>query len=166
MKHITYLALVLFGFIFSGCGDINEFTPTVSNPDVEWKLLYVTSPSPTYYQSTVDYPEKFTYTIDENSRTIQFKHTVHNDKRAVLKPTVTVLNTSYGVVIDLLYKETTNTINNNAVVVSATTFTHNFNYSQKGGGIYKNIIVKTRFEYPTAGFYVWQYTQDDRTISF
>ena len=73
MKNFSYLIILLFSITLASCGDINEFTPTVENPNANWKLSWFTSNSPIPYTSTQDYPKVFKWSIDKtNKQTSEF----------------------------------------------------------------------------------------------
>lgn len=145
MKNFSYLIILLFSISLTSCGDINEFTPKVENPDAEWKLSFANS-FMDYFTTRNDKPLAFTYSIDETNKRITIFHRVHNDARAILRPNVTV--TDNGTVIDIVYVESSPALISGAFVEGSTEFTHNFTYSQKGRGTGARIMVRVRFEYP------------------
>jgi len=145
MKNFSYLIVLLFSIVLSSCGDMNEFTPVVQNPDADWKLTFSNS-FMDYFTTRTDKPLAFTYSLDETNKRITIFHRVHNDARAVLRPNVTI--TDNGTVIDIVYVESSPGVISGAYVEGSTEFTHNFTYSQKGRGAGAKIMVRVRFEYP------------------
>lgn len=145
MKNFSYFVIFLFSLAIVGCGDINEFTPTVVSPDAEWKLVYTNSISD-YFTTRLDKPVDFRYSIDETNKKITIFQRVHNDARAILKPNITV--TDNGTVIDIVYVESSPGVISGAFVEGSSEFTHNFTYSAKGRGTGAPVLVRVRYEYP------------------
>ncbi len=145
MKNFSYLIVLLFSITLASCGDMNEFTPKVENPDADWKLTFTNS-FMDYFTTRTEKPVAFTYSIDETNRKIAIFHRVHNDARAILRPNVTI--TDNGTVIDIVYLESSPALISGAFVEGSSEFIHNFNYSQKGRGAGARIMVRVRYEYP------------------
>lgn len=145
MKNFSYLIVLLFSITLASCGDMNEFTPKVVNPDADWKITFTNS-FMTYFTTNTAKPQEFTPSINESNGSFSIFHRVHNDARAELKPMVTI--TDNGTVIDIVYTESSPALISGAYTPGATEFTHNFTYAQKGRGTGGKIMVRVRFDYP------------------
>ncbi len=162
MKNFSYLIILLFSITLASCGDINEFTPTVENPNANWKLSWFTSNSPIPYTSTQDYPKAFKGSIDKTNKQIIIDQTIHVEKKAA-KWNLDVRTTNNDTKIEITYtqKDTVNTfVNTN---LSALVYKHFINYSEIGRGTGESIPVKVRIIYTEA---IGTNSEDNYTITF
>lgn len=163
MKNFSYLIILLFSITLVGCGDINEFTPTVQAPDASWKLSYFTSNSIIPYISTQSYPQNIKWSIDKASKMITIDQTIHVEKKASgwLQDVKTTNNDTR---IEITYTQI-DTVNTQVLGnYGALVFKHFINYSEIGRGNGASIPVKVRTVYRTPS--VGSNTEDNYTISF
>ena len=149
MKNFSYLIILLFSITLASCGDINEFTPTVENPDAEWKLSHLTSPQGSPSTPASSFPESFKAKLSNNNRTLTITHNFHDDSRAWFDPNPTVIpvNTPTGLHIDIVYKQISNSPQSTPAVLQNFPWTHTFNVSEVGRGKYAKFNVKVRRTY-------------------
>jgi hypothetical protein len=162
MKNFSYLIVLLFSITLASCGDMNEFTPKVENPDVAWKLSYYTSFNPDYATSNITLPASFKWSRDISAKRIAIKQVLNHDVRANTW-TQDVKTTNNDTKIEITYTQT-GSITSLATVQASTTFEHFIDYSIAGKGSGAAIPVKVKIVYtnPALGFN----TEENYTITF
>jgi uncharacterized lipoprotein YehR (DUF1307 family) len=149
MKNFSYLIILLFSITLVGCGDINEFTPTVQDPNAEWKLLYNKS-SLTPITTPASLSEKFTYTINKSTNRITITHHFIDDRRVWFTnqpKEVKLTNTTVGPQIEITYHQESYSTNSSVVSDALFQWEHEFSFSQIGRGAGAKIPVLIRRTY-------------------
>lgn len=162
MKNFSYLIILLFSLTLVGCGDINEFTPTVQSPDANWKISYFTSFNPVYHTTNQDRPASFKWSRDISGNRITIKQVLNHDVRANTW-SQEVKTTNNDSKIEITYTQTS-TIPSGGTVPAATTFEHFLDYSEVGRGTGASIPVKVRTVYNNPA--IGSNTEDNYTITF
>jgi hypothetical protein len=156
MKNLSYLIILFFAINFSSCGDMNEFTPTVQDPNAEWKLSYVTGFLTGRDDQITSGSERFEAVANPATGQLVITHYFLDDRRAWFGSApkdVKIINTANGPEIEIEYRQESTDPGTAVAIAARFKCEIILSFSQVGRGTFSKIPVRVRRTYQDASLF-------------